>query len=154
MDELNELPKRIRDALDARDARAARAAAGLDAERIAVRVLERLRSEPAELPARRWTRAAIRVAAALAVLVAGVVVARQQIQRPGSERALVVGALDALDALNAQQAESVLAAVEQLRAVDTTALATATASLTVDDLTEAELRALLQAMQSETEESR
>jgi hypothetical protein len=150
MDDLNDVPEELRGALDALEARAARAARAVDADRVAARVLERLRTEPVEeVPARRWTWTGMRAAAAVVVLVGAGLIARQVTHHETADEGLALPAVS--DSLDRQQAEAVLNAVSQLRASDTTA--TVGTTVLVDDLTETELRALLQAMQSKTEGS-
>ena len=150
MDDLNEVPKELRGALDALEARAARAAGAVDAERVAAKVLERLRMEPVEeIPARRWTWTGLRAAAAVFLLLGAGLVARQLALRAPVHVGLALPVIS--DSLDRQQAEAALGAVGQLRAGDTTA--TVGTTVLVDDLTETELRALLQAMQSMTEGS-
>jgi len=149
MDDLNEVPQELRTALDALEARASRAAGRVDAERVAAGVLERLRTEPVvEVPARRWTWTGLRVAAAVVLLVGAALVVRHNAARPPADVGLALPIVS--DSLNSDQAEATLQAVGQLRANDTT---TTTSTVLVDDLTESELRALLQAMQSTTEGS-
>jgi len=146
MDDVNELPDDLRRALAELDARAARAAAGVDPERVAGRVRERLRAEPvvAAVPG-RW-RMALRIAAAVAVLATGTVLVRVLTDtRPAAGvAALPVELPESLSTLQAT------ALMDAMVAGTDSAFATP-AALTVDDLTEAELRALLQAMQSDME---
>ena len=149
MDDVNEVPRELREALDALEVRAARAASTVDVERVAARVLERLRTEPVdEVPVRRWTWTARRAAAAALMLVGGGLVARRMTMAPPvvASRALPV---PAAESLSTQQAEAALEAAGQVHSSDTTAIGSTT--VLVDDLTEAELRALLRAMQSTTE---
>ena len=149
MDDVNEVPQELREALDALEARASRAAARVDAERVAARVLARLRTEPVtDVPARRWTWRALRVAAAVVVLVGAGLMLRHNSARPPADVGLALPLVS--DSLNSDQAEATLQAVGQVRASDTT---TTSGTVLVDDLTESELRALLQAMQSTTEGS-
>jgi len=142
---MNELPDDLAKALDALDARAARAAARVDAGRVSARVLERLRTEP-EVAAPRRTWRILRVAAALAVLVtSGVLVRTITNDAPAG---VVILPVEMPESLSAGQAEAVLEAVAAVRS-DTGIVTTAVVS--VEDLNEAELRALLQAMQSDME---
>jgi hypothetical protein len=148
MDGVNELPDYLTKALETLDARSARAAARVDAERVAGRVLARLRSEPvvAVAPRRTWT--ALRIAAVLAVFVTGGLFVRAVSDwgRPATVAALPV---DVPESLSAQQATAVLDAV----AASTDSAAWTATVVSVEDLNEAELRALLRAMQSDMEGS-
>ena len=85
MDRMNdELPREIEAALKALDARAAEQAARVDVERVAARVLERLRQGEA-MPSRRilWmSPVALRAAAAMVLLVAGGALVTLTIERP------------------------------------------------------------------------
>jgi len=142
MDVVNELPDDLAKALAALDARAATMAARVDASRVAARVTERLRAESAPAPRRGWT--VVRIAAALAILAAGAVATRAVLrqERPAAVAALPV---EVPDSVSEQQAA---AALDAMATGADSATATA-AVITVDDLNEAELQALLQTMQSE-----
>ncbi len=143
---MNELPDDLRRALAALDARATKAAAQVDAERVAARVLQRLRSEPAPAATPRHWRTALRVAAAVVVLAAGTVLVRVLTDdRPGAPVATLP--LELPESLSTTQATALMDAIT----AGTDSAAAAPVTLTLDDLNEAELRALLQAMQSETE---
>lgn len=156
MDPMSELPDGIARALKALDADAARREAAVDPERVAQRVLARLRSEPVAPVAfgggAHWVWSVprpLRLAAALALLVlAGtaslVIVRGGRIPAPAGTAALPV--VIPVDSLSQAQAEAVLKAIEDVRAVNAAAPAPSTVS--VEDLSEQELRALLQAMQS------
>jgi hypothetical protein len=79
----------------------ARAAGAINPERVAARVLERLRTQPAErrAPIRRWLAAApraLRVAATLALLLAGGLVLRRALVGPDQPLAVVVPLLPEL----------------------------------------------------------
>jgi hypothetical protein len=144
MDRMNdETPRGIRVALEALEARIARRAAAVDVERVAARVLERLRREGGEAPRQVWwvRPAALRFAAAVVVLAAGgLVVSRIPSRGPVSAR-LSVG-ISAMDSLSSGQLEAVLEAATEVSPVADTALpASSTASL--DDLTEQQLETLL-----------
>lgn len=133
----------LRRALDALDARAAKSAARVNVERVSARVLERLRSEPAATPG-RWLPRALRVAAAVALLVIGGVVAG--VVTRGERAGAVSHWLPLLpDSLSQAQADSLIEAIDEVRAVNVT---TGAASGSVEELSEQELRALLQAMQT------
>lgn len=150
MDPVNELPDRIARALEALEARAGRAAAGVDQERVADRVARRLRdgempATPGVLPRLlAWPRA-LKVAAAAAVLLTAGSVAILRLGA-GHERGSVAAQLDGVDSLSVSEAEAVLNVVDSIRAVN--ASVPETSAVSVEDLSEQELRALLQAMQS------
>jgi hypothetical protein len=148
MNDLNDLPDDLAKALEALDARAARAASRVDAGRVEARLLERLRTEP-EIAAPWQPLRVLRIAAALAVLVVSGALVRMMVVdgRPPVVAALPV---EVPESLSAGQVEAVLDAVAAVRA-DTSAIAATVVS--VEDLNEAELRALLQAMQSDMEGS-
>lgn len=137
---MNDLPDDLAKALKALDARAARAASQVDAGRVEARLLERLRSEP-EVAAPVLTRRVLRIAAALAVLVVSGVLVRTVMDSPPVVVALPV---EVPESLSAGQAEEMLDALAAVRS-DTSAVVASVVS--VEDLNEAELRALLQTMQ-------
>jgi hypothetical protein len=150
----NELPVELVRAWRVLDADAARRAARVDAQAVASRVVARLRedAEPAVLPRvrpGRWTLPAmpgwarVTAAAAMVVVVAGSVVLG--VLRSGGDRAVAVpvGAV-ALDSLNAQELETLLRVTADVRPVPTAAEPVAGSW---DDLSESQLRAVLQAMQ-------
>lgn len=144
MDRMNdELPRGIRVALDALEARTARRAAAVDPERVAARVLERLRRGGEEAPRQVWwvRPAALRFAAAVVMLAAaGLVVSRIPSRAPDSVW-LQVG-ISAMDSLSSGQLEAVLqAATEVSPVVDSVLPASFTAPL--DDLSEQQLETLL-----------
>ncbi len=142
---LDELDPRLARALDALERRAAASADGIDAGRVAANVLARLR-QPEVVAVPLWRRPAPRVAAAIAALVIGAAVATIAV-RPGAGEfaaALPVTAEGSLGLLEASAAESLLAAVDQVQVE----AVSGPAAPTLDDLTESELRALLQALES------
>jgi hypothetical protein len=144
MDRMNEeMPRGIRVALEALEARTAKRAATVDVERVAARVLERLRRQGAEAPARVWwiRPAALRLAAAVVVLAAaGLLVSRLPSGAPASA-GLTVG-ITTMDSLSSRQLEAVLEAATEVSPVADSALpASSTASL--DDLSEQQLETLL-----------
>jgi len=144
MDRMNEeLPRGLRVALDALEARAAKRAAAVDPERVAARVLERLRRGGAEAPRQVWWArpAALRIAAAVVLLVAaGVVVSRAPSRAPGAVRLEV--SISAMDSLSSGQLEAVLQAATEVRAVADSVLPTSSAA-SLDDLSEQQLETLL-----------
>lgn len=144
MDRMNEeMPRGMRDALEVLEARTARRASTVDVERVAARVLERLRRGGAQEPRRVWwvRPAALRVAAAVVVVAAaGYLVSRLPSRGPVSA-GLPVG-IAAMDSLSSGQLEAVLEAATEVSPVADTALpVSSTASL--DDLSEQQLETLL-----------
>jgi hypothetical protein len=138
----DELPKQIEVALKALDVRAGERAARVDADRVAVRVLERLRLEGAAEPRRvLWmTPSALRFAAAVAVLVvagAAVNLMTEHSARSASVRLPVAG----IDSLSAGQLEAVLKAASEVRAANFEQARSSNGSL--DDLSEQELQQVL-----------
>jgi hypothetical protein len=145
MDRMNdELPPEIRAALQALDERAAGQAERVDVDRVAARVLERLRS--GEVAPRRmvWmSPIALRAAAAVVVLAAaGVIVnlSTDHSQQTASVRLPV--AISTMDSLSARQLEAVLEATGEVMAVSDSA-APALSGRSMDDLTEDQLQTLL-----------
>jgi len=139
----DELPEEIRAALAKLDARAEAAAQRVDVGRIVDGVLndvktarEERRANDGAGKAARWIRAAATIAggAATAVLVTK------------NEAPEIAGLPLNIDSLHASDSQAIMIAVEGLRSPDTTI---ASAMVTVDDLSEQELRALLQAMENE-----
>lgn len=150
----DELPEDMARALRALDADATRRAGRVDADAVASRVLARLReeAEPASLPrvlpgrwawssAPGWMRVA--AAAAMIVVVAGSLVLGVFRSGEGRAWAMPVVAV-ALDSLNANQLEALLRVTADVRPVAT---AVAPASGSWDELSESQLRAVLQAVQ-------
>lgn len=153
MDDLNELPAELRRAVDALDARAARAARRVDVERIAQSVRRRLQGA-AEAPAPRLWRVwamphALRVAAAVALVVVTGTVAVVRMQRGPYAARTAVGQVWGLDSLSAAQADSLIRVVDEVRTLN--AGAPGSSAGTVEDLNAQELRALLQALQNSEE---
>ena len=149
----DELPDDMERALRALDAEATRRAARVDGNVVASRVLARLREEaepaplPRGLPGRwalpafpRWARVA--AAAAVVVVVAGSVAHR--LYRSSDVAVAVPLVTVALDSLNAQQLESLLLVTAEVRPV---AAAVEPVSGSWDNLSEPQLRAVLQAVQ-------
>ena len=156
MDELEDLPKEIAQALGLLDARAERRAAHVDAERVSAGVLRRLREEPeaaslSVLGRRFGLGGMVRVAAGLAILVvAGVVGARLLHEReaPSHTGWLPVVDAHAARALTTAGADSLIRAVDHIQVLNGSAPST---SASVEELNGQELRALLQAMQTSEE---
>jgi len=150
----NELPRELERAWRVLDAEAARRAERVDADAVASRVLARLReeAEPAALPSvlpGRWAWPSVpgwlRVAAAAAMVVAVAGSMVLGVLRPRGDRALAVPVVAVgLDSLNAKQLEALLRMTADVRPVAT---AVPPASGSWDDLSESQLRAVLQAVQ-------
>jgi hypothetical protein len=145
---MDELSKELKRALETLDARAARRAGRVDVERVAARVAERLRTEPeAAVPAPRVPRA-VRVAAAVALLITGGVLAGTLLDGPaggGAARAGWAPDRGWLDSLTPEQADTLLETLSEVRLLNVVA---APSSGNVEELSAEELRALLQAMES------
>lgn len=151
---MNELPEDLGRAFRKLDAWATRRAARVDPERVAARVLERLKAEPARrelmFPRRfgwpvapRW----IAVAAAALVVVAGGGVTARVLLQGGRGAAVPVPVVAAgLDSLSQQQLETVLRAAGEVKPVAVQVSGVSSAG-TWDDLSEQQLRAVLQAVQ-------
>ena len=151
MDPMNELPTGLAKALAELDAKAQRSAARVDAERVAARVLARLNQEP-EAPATLIGRVlsaprGLRFAAAAALVIAAGTVTMMGVRSGGPAASVVVTRwVSGVDSLDQREAEAVLQAVDGIRPVN--ASIPGASAMSVDDLSEPELRALLQAMQS------
>lgn len=147
-----ELPDRMIRALEAAEAEAALRAAMVDTDRVASRVLQRLAAQPAETARlARWL-AVPRLVAVAATVVVLAVAAGVAVRRVGGGPGRAALALpvpgDVSDSLIANHAEALLQVVDSVRPRGTVGPVTA---ISLDDLNEQELRALLQAMQSDTE---
>ena len=148
----NELPDDLARALRALDADATRRAGRVDADAVAARVLARLREEPACLPRvlpGRWAWSSapgwMRVAAAAAMIVVAAGSLVLGVFRSGEGRAWAMPVVAvALDSLNANQLEALLRVRADVRPVATAAVP---ASGSWDELSESQLRAVLQAVQ-------
>ncbi len=144
---MSELPGDLERALRELEARAARRAAHVSSEQVASRVLARLRAEPAAgagrwAPARRWVGLA---AAAVLVVIAGTV-GVWLAYRGGAERAPVPLVARGLDSLDVPGLERVLRVTDDVRPQVSGPVQVSTSD-TWDDLSEAQLRAVLQAVQ-------
>lgn len=142
MDPMNqELPGRLADAMRALDARSVRQSAQVSPDRVADRVLERLRDEGMVEPRVWWLRpAALRMAAAAVLLVAAgwtVSVVRQH----AIETAVRLPVSIPVDSLNAVQLEAVLKAVGEVRAANFGPVTPSNGSL--DSLSERQLQQVL-----------
>jgi len=142
MDPMNaELPERLSAAVRALDARAAERSARVSPDRVASRVLERLRREGAGEPRIWWMHpTALRAAAAVVLLVAAgwtVSVVRQH----SIQTAVRLPVSIPVDSLNAQQLEAVLQAAGEVRAANFEPVASSNESL--DNLSEQQLQQVL-----------
>ena len=134
MDE-QELPPSLKKAIERLDVKGHAAANRLDLEKVRAGTLERLKSAPpAAAPLRRYVW---RAAAAVALVLAGSVLVTKQ-----GARGLPI----ALDSLDAADSTAVLAVVNEVAVADS---ALVSSVVSVDDLNEQELRALLQALENE-----
>jgi hypothetical protein len=145
MDRMNdELPPEMRAAFRALEERAAAQAGRVDVDRVAARVLERLRSGEVERRRILWmSPVALRAAAAVLVLAAGgliVTLATDHSQQTASLQLPVT--IPAMDSLSAGQLEWVLQAAGEVRAV-ADSVAPALSGRSLDDLTEDQLQTLL-----------
>ena len=145
-EDLNDgLEGRIADALVALDRDAERRAAQVDPARVAAAVLQRLRNEPVRvLHPRRPSLVALRVAAVVAVLVISGGVMQRLLRQPSASSAslaLPVVLPESPLADGSVPQEALLDAVSVAHAASHGALPAAT--VTIDDLNEQELQALL-----------
>lgn len=151
---MSELPEDLERALRELEARAAVRAERVDATRVAARVLARLRAEPvaargARVLPLRWTRDdAPRwvgvAAAALIVVAAGMLTTGILRRPPGGEVALPVVA-QGYDSLDVGALETLLQATAGVRPVASEPSSKSAGAW--DDLSEEQLRAVLQAVQ-------
>lgn len=149
----DELPDNLARAMKALDADASRAAERVNPDRVAERVIARLREAPAVEVAAPARRTWIRVAAALLLLLTGALLGRYAL----GPQAPVLNArtdlpVQAGDSLVVAQTDALLNAVEAVRTVSTDTVEARTV-VSVEDLNETELRALLQSMASSEGES-
>lgn len=148
----DKLPDHIAEALRALDRDASRRAEAVDANRVAARVLQRLKDEPVRvLRPRRVTMGGLRIAAAVAILVIGGAVTQRLVFQDRGAHALPVlpppqaGTNPILDA--STQA-AMLDAVDEARSARDS-VASPPSSITVDDLNEQELQTLLNSMEQD-----
>jgi hypothetical protein len=136
-----ELPEKLEAALRSLDARAAAESARVSPERVAARVLERLRREGIAETRVWWLRPAVlRVAAAVALVVAAgwtATVVRQH----AAQTAIRLPVTIPVDSLSAGQLESVLEAAGEVRAANFAPAAPSNGSL--DSLSERQLQQVL-----------
>jgi hypothetical protein len=141
------LPDEIERSLAGLDRRGAAAAARVDPERVAARVIERLRTEPLDGRGARpvfFNPRVVRLAAAaVVILVVGTLAGRVLLRREGP-RPLPLPTL--LQAADSGAEEELLEAVADLPVLNVTDGGSSTPAL--EDLSEQELMALLQAIQS------
>ncbi len=143
----DELPEELSRALAALDEEATRAAAGVDAARVAERVLAGLHA-PAVTVVPPWRRRGLRVAAAVALVALGAALLRPRSPASDAVATLPVSVELPDDSLGEAAVESLFVGVEREPVV-----AAQPSSPTLEDLSEAELRALLQALESSEGES-
>jgi len=149
---MSELPDGLERALKELDARAAAKAEAVDAARVAARVLARLRAEP-EVPARvlPWRGAApaarrwVGIAAALLIVVGAGTVTTSILSHRGPGAVALPVVSQGLDSLDVSGLESVLKATAEVRPLAGQSAVRTTGSW--DDLSEDQLRAVLQAVQ-------
>jgi hypothetical protein len=154
---VNELPDDLERALRELDALAARRAERVDTERIVAQVTARLRAEPARgarVAARPWglplsPRWVGLAAAAMVLLLAGTMA--RSILRPGVPAIVPVPVMaQGLDSLDVQGLERLLRVTGEVRP-STAEPVRMSVSGTWDDLSETQLRAVLQAVQQSEE---
>lgn len=155
---MNELPEDLERAFRTLDAQAARRAERVDPERVAAQVLERLRAEKAPAPRVLSLFPAFRLsafrsrlpafalaAAAVALLLTGTVATgllRREVATPSIGVPVVA---QGLDSLSQQQLETVLRVAGDVRPLAVESFGSPAG--TWDDLSETQLRAVLQAVQ-------
>ena len=142
MDPMNaETPDKLSAAVRALDARAAARSARVNPDRVASRVLERLRREGA-LDSRSWwmSPAALRAAAAVVLLVAAGWTVSVVRQHP-AQTAVRLPVSIPVDSLSAQQLEAVLRAAGEVRAANFGPVTSSNGSL--DSLSEQQLQQVL-----------
>lgn len=138
----DELPRQIEAAFQALDARAAGQAARVNADRVAARVLERLRREGVEPRRAWWMRpAALRVAAGLVILMAAGATVSRVLDHTSTAAIRLPVAIPAMDSLNTGQLEAVLRAAGEVRASNFESVSASNEAL--DGLSEQELQKLL-----------
>jgi hypothetical protein len=153
MDAMNgkdELDGNLARALDALEVRAQRAAGKVDAELVAAAVLKRLRTGDVEPVARPlWQLTLVRAAAVLVLMAASALAVARFVSPPGSADALPV-AMQAAE-FSAGDFDSMMTAVEEARSASRAGAVTT--SVTVYDLNEQELVALLTALNEPVEKT-
>ena len=155
---MNEIPEDLERAFRTLDAQAARRAERVDPERVAARVLERLRAEKAPAPrvlslvpgfrlsAFGFRRPAFALAAAAAVVLLVGSVATGLLRRDVATGSIAVPVVaQGLDSLNQQQLETVLRVAGDVQPLAVQSFGSPAGMW--DDLSETQLRAVLQAVQ-------
>ncbi len=137
-----ELPGGLARTMRALTARSAERAARVDPERVAARVVERLRREGMVEPARAWwlRPAALRVAAAAVLVVAAAFTVSVVRQQPATTAVRLPVSVP-VDSLNAGQLEAVLRAAGEVRAANFPPVTPSNESL--DSLSERQLQQVL-----------
>ena len=142
MDPVNaETPDKLSAAVRALDARAAARSAQVSPDRVASRVLERLRREGAVEPQIWWMRPAALRAAAAVVLLVGAGWTVSAIRQHSVQTAARLPVSVRVDSLNAQQLEAVLQAAGEVRAANFAPVTSSNGSL--DSLSEQQLQQVL-----------
>ena len=144
MDDLNELPDNVARALKALEADADRAAARVNTGRVADGVLKQLR-QPEVVEARHPSRGWLRVAAVLVVLLGAAGLVRRLVDVPDNTVAAAGLPIQA-DSLAPTEAQALLGAIDSLNILP--AESSITSRVSLDDLSETELQALLQSMET------
>jgi len=154
---VNELPEDLERAFRTLDAQAARRAERVDPERVAARVLERLRTVDAPAPRVRSLFPGFRLpafalaAAAVVLLLAGTTVVGLLRRDVASGSLAVPVVAQGLDSLNQQQLETVLRVAGDVQPLAVQSFGSPAGMW--DDLSETQLRAVLQAVQQVQGES-
>lgn len=154
---MNELPDELLRALRRLDAQAARRAEGVDPERVAARVAARLREEPVSaspVVARSWAFPVaprwVGIAAAAMVIVLAGTLARGILRPRGAAEVAVPVLAQGMDSLDVSGLERLLRAAGEVTPSSAEPVRVARSG-TWDDLSEEQLRAVLQAMQQSEE---
>jgi hypothetical protein len=159
---MNELPEDLERAFRTLDAQAAMRAERVDPERVAERVLERLRTEEAPAPrvlslspgfrlSASGFRAFALAAAAVVLLLAGTTITGLLRRDVATGSIAVPVVAQGLDSLNQQQLETVLRVAGDVQPLAVQSFESPAG--TWDDLSETQLRAVLQAVQQVQGES-
>ncbi len=154
---MNELPDDLARALRRLDAQAARRAERVDAERVVARVAARLREEPepaSRVVALRWAFPVaprwMGVAAAALVVVLGGTMARSILWPRGAADVAVPTLAQGMDSLDVQGLERLLRVAGEVKP-SVAEPVRVSSNGTWDDLSEEQLRAVLQAVQQSEE---
>ena len=136
-----ELPEKLEAAVRSLDARAAAQAARVSPERVAAKVLERLRREGMVETPVWWLRPAVLRVAAAAVLVVAAGWTATVVRQHAAQTAVRLPVTIPVDSLSTGQLESVLKAVDQVRSHNFGPVAASNGSL--DSLSEQQLQQVL-----------